>query len=131
MKRDLDLIRDLLLFYESDCVGPYPDAESEAIRQHMCMLIDANLLDGNLESGGTGAPQNFNSNDGRIIENSGRHFMAFRVTWEGHEFLAAARDDTRWNAAKTTLGPAIGGMSLGLIKTYLEAQLKSALGLDD
>jgi len=77
MQRDLKLIRDLLLFYESDCSIDFPDAEGDSIRQHMCMLVDAGLLDGQIESGGTGQPQSVTSNDGCIIEKNGRPICRF------------------------------------------------------
>jgi hypothetical protein len=52
-----------------------------------------------------------------------------RLTWEGHEFLEAAREDTRWNAAKRKVGEVAGGVTLQTWKDLLTQQLRSELGL--
>lgn len=117
MKRDMNLIRELLLFYESDCTLPYPDANSDAISQHIIWLIEADLIAGRLaNSSPSGSPRSFFPIDGRVIENGGRQCMYFPLTWNGCEFIAAARDNTRWNKAINV----VGGFTFEVIKTYLQ-----------
>jgi hypothetical protein len=43
------------------------------------------------------------------------------LTWEGHEFLEAARDDTRWNHAKDYLKEKGGPMIFEVLKAILLA----------
>ena len=105
MKRDMNIIRDLLLFYESDCTASYPTADDETIGQHLFMLVDAGLIDGNL---------------------SGMEYEVFHVTWQGHEFLAAAGDQNIWNKEVR----AVGSMTFEIIKEYLEQLLRNSIGHD-
>ena len=78
MKRDMNLIRELLLFYESDCTLPYPTADESAITQHMIWLIEADLIAGRLaNSSPSGNPQAFIPIDGRIMEKNGGQCMHF------------------------------------------------------
>jgi hypothetical protein len=56
-----------------------------------------------------------------IAEYSSRgHISHYRLSWEGHEFLEAIRDDTRWNQLKAAANKA-GAESI-------EAVAKAALG---
>lgn len=126
MQRDFNLIRELLLFYESDGAVEFPSADAESIRQHLAMLVEAQLLDGDLLSGGTGVSQTVTPTDGRTVFRDGVEYDLFRVTWAGHDFLAAARDDNRWASAVKRLGPALGSLTLGLLKDYLELQVRKA-----
>ncbi|WP_417385001.1 DUF2513 domain-containing protein [Gimesia sp.] len=117
MKRDMNLIRELLLFYESDCTLPYPDARSDVIDQHIIWLIEANLIAGRLaDSSPIGSPRRFFPVDGREFENNGHSCLYFPLTWNGCEFIAAARDNTRWRNALSV----VGGFTFEIIKTYLQ-----------
>jgi hypothetical protein len=52
---------------------------------------------------------------------------AVRLTWEGHEFLDAARDNGRWEKAKGAMSK-VGGfvfdISKQLLIQYMRAELK-------
>ena len=50
-----------------------------------------------------------------------------RMTWEGHEFLDAARKDTLWDRAKEKTLKATGGLSLDVLKGVLIELGKQAL----
>jgi hypothetical protein len=86
MKRDMDLIRLLLLEVES---GEKPEAmdhyTEEQILYHCELAIEADLLDGQVVHGAQGDAV------GARIQ---------RLTWGGHEFLDAAREDSVWSQAK-------------------------------
>lgn len=117
MKRDMNLIRELLLFYESDCTLPYPAANSETIDQHIIWLIEADLIAGRLaNSSPSGSSRSFYPIDGRVIENDERQCIYFPLTWKGCDFIAAARDDTRWNKTLNV----VGSFTFEVIKTYLQ-----------
>jgi hypothetical protein len=124
MKRDMNLIRELLLFYESDCVLPYPTADGGTISQHIIWCVEAGLLAGVVAtSAASNSPRSVRSCDGRTINNDGKECIYFPLTWNGCEFLAAARDDTRWNKAMRI----VGGFTFETIKTYLQSSIASAL----
>ena len=127
MKRDMNLIRELLLFYESDCTLPHPDANSDVIAQHIIWLIEADLIAGRLaDSSPSGSPRYFFPIDGRVIENNGQEYDYFPLTWKGCEFIDAARDETRWNKTMSV----VGGFTFEVIKTYLQSLImQSVTGL--
>lgn len=41
------------------------------------------------------------------------------LTWQGHEFLDAARDETRWKKAKSKVVAATGGLAFEFLKQSL------------
>lgn len=121
MKRDLDLIREILLSVEKlgktdghalhwknleiskDCL------ETDLIF-HINLLAEAGYL--------------------KLIKGSypvgdDPHPLIWHLTWEGYEFLDAARDDHRWKIAKeVTLK--IGTFSFELLKPILMELAKQA-----
>jgi Hypothetical protein (DUF2513) len=111
MKRDMDLIRAILLDAEGRTSPPrlavaqstriegYDDA---TIVEHIRMLVDARMVEAHVIE--TRA-----SSDWRIE----------RLTWKGHDFLAAARDETDWKKAKTKLGSSLGSATLSILKEVL------------
>jgi hypothetical protein len=120
MKRDMDLVRSILLKLEESqsSVGPQEividDASPEQIWYHVRLLDEARLIEGT-SFGGQGQ---------RVPE-----WLATRLTWEGHDFLDAARNEAFWAKAKTKLAAAGGGLSLGVLKLYLESLAKEWLGI--
>lgn len=52
-----------------------------------------------------------------------------RLTWEGHEFLDAARNETRWNQAKKTIGEKGGSLTFDVLKAVLAQLARQAVGL--
>jgi hypothetical protein len=125
MKRDMNLIRDLLLFYESDCSIPKPAADGTTTDEHIIMLIDAGLVFGTLGVGCIDGPMQFSPMDGRTIAGKGVQHMMFPLTWAGHDFIAAARDQNIWNKAVKS----IGTMTFKLAKEYLEALIRESIGM--
>ncbi len=86
MKRDMDLIRMLLLREEA---GKMPDElsafDNRTIAYHVALMRDAGLVEGNV-----------------VDDENGEPFEAviFRLTWDGHEFLAATRNSEIWKGVK-------------------------------
>ena len=98
MKRDDDLLRDLMLQIEE---RPEPifhfipklSVEVQAKTYfHLRLLADAGLL-----------------------EESGKHGGEFRMTNSGHDFLAAIRSDTNWHRAKSTAAK-VSGAGVGMLR---------------
>ena len=94
MKRDMDLCRKILLSVEAreGTVGPakvelegYTEGE---IGYHAKLLADQGLLEGKEITG---------------IGISTHRYAPSCLTYKGHDFLEAARDDTRWKTAKAEI----------------------------
>ncbi len=124
MTRDLELIRSILLDLEampsgttaSAFKGPqYEGKAHREIAEHVWLLNNAGLI------------ESINVSDMRGQPNS---FVIKRLTWQGHEFIAKAKNDTVWK--KVTAEAEQKGMSLSM--TILEKLLSKAaekyLGLD-
>jgi hypothetical protein len=125
MRRDLDLIRKILRTVEASddftlkcgdfSEDPSDVEETKRIARHVFLLVEAGLLEANLlvrrEGGGA---------EGGTID---------RLTWAGHEFIAAAGNDTTWSKAKRTIGAQIGGVPFELLKMWLIWEAKQKLGL--
>ncbi len=124
MKRDPDLIRKILLTLESN-QNPeevmtakrlkLDDWGEDEINYNLLLLLEAGYIKGK-----------DSSSDNRTI------VFVTRLTWEGHEFLDAARDDGRWEKAKSAMSK-VGGWSFEVVKPILvelaKDAIKSSLGL--
>lgn len=117
MKRDIDLVRKILLEIEKkDRPIPFQlvveGYEQDVVDYHIMLLNEA----------------------GYIVATSARAFkgdswMPSRMTWAGHDFLDAARDDTLWNNAKRTIGEKVGSTSFEVLKALLVNLSTAAIGL--
>jgi len=118
MKRNADLVRSILLDIESAPAlqalsGFTYDGISEAeIIEHVEIMIDAGLIEGKVLR---------HSSGGRVIVN--------RLTWQGHDFLQVARDDTLWKKAKKSILKPGVGWTFELLKEWLKFEAKKALGM--
>jgi hypothetical protein len=123
VKRDLDLIRKILLACEAELhdYAPHPltvdGYGDDRIGFHVHLMIQAGLLDGgDVTHMGSASPMG----------------MAQSMTWEGYEFLEAGRDEQRLNKA-TGAAKAVGGMTLDVLKSTLvglaTAAAKKMVGL--
>lgn len=115
MQRDMDLIRQILLDIESAktfigfldiTIEGYGDKE---ISYHIMLLDQAGYIVAN-DTGSGG-------------------WRAVSLTWDGHEFLDTARDDTQWNKAKTMIKEKVGSTAFEIIKQVLYEMAKQAMGL--
>jgi len=117
MKRDMDLVRKILLNIESQESQRYQgDVEiegysKEVVNYHLLLLVEAGLITAVDAS-----------------SQAGFYFIPDRLTWEGHEFIEAARNDTVWNQAKEQMA-IVGGFVYELAKPLLIEILKQQLGL--
>ena len=118
MKRNMDLARNILLIMENEenPNGPgnisIPEFNDDVIAYHIKLLRDAGLIEA-IDASST----------------SGFHFIPTSLTWEGHEFIDAARNDGIWNKAKDLMIKETGGMSLEVLKALLtQLATKAVLG---
>ncbi len=127
MKRDLDLIRTLLLRLEDTEVpaghlirlGPnelqIDGYSGEEIAYHIQLMKSAGFV----RELGT-KPLRYGLNYSGL-------------SWEGHEFLDSVRDDAIWRNTRTAVN-AVGGFTFDLVKdmagAFLKAEFKRYTGLD-
>lgn len=112
MRLDLDLIRLVLLEAEGHETVDLGDYTEDQINYHRAQLIDAGYAEGdkNQGLGQIGIPET-TLND---------------LTWEGHQFLANARNATVWNRAKAEivkLGGSLGIEALKLLLSRLTSEM--------
>ena len=131
MKRDLDIVRDILLQVEKsdgyltindlfdirdkqkDC--KYTDKE---IVYHVELLFAQGFIDGNIRR----------DMNGDITDSS-----IDGLTWDGADYLESMRDNRVWNKAKSTIKKAVGSTTFDVVKqtcTLVATQMiKSNLGI--
>ena len=117
MKRDMDLVREILFALEDAPFNGDPieltiqDYPHDEVSYHVMLLHEAKLIYAIDETLGEGDIS----------------WQPVYLTWEGHEFLEAAKDDTRWNRAKTQLKqkgvPMIFDIFKSLLLTYANQTL--------
>jgi hypothetical protein len=119
VKRDMELIRMVMLAAEkskdpNDLVDPKIEGHNETeISYHIALLDDAGMLHGQDRS----AIGVF-------------RWSAGALTWAGHEFVEAIRDETVWKEALAITAKAGNGTVFELLKKALmQVQAKRA-GLD-
>jgi Hypothetical protein (DUF2513) len=119
MKRDMDVIRTMLLQIEADddlkLLHTKKPTDSDVYQ--VLQLCEAKLIVGVV-----------------VVECMGGEWilqqtMRPRLTWEGHEFLDAARSESVWNDAKKKIGKALGSVSVTVLKQLLTQLAKQQLGL--
>lgn len=119
MKRDVDLARKILIEFERDLDWPeggcfIPDDPLRSY--HLHLLIQAGLLEGSEHQVLSGAPP---------------RFLISGLTWQGHEFLAAAADQDRWSRFKKSAGTTLSSIPFPVITKLLtdgiELSVRSAL----
>jgi hypothetical protein len=118
MKRDMDLARHILLkmeerSYDESHKPVVVDGWSEEdIFYHVKLLYQAGLIQA-IDASST----------------DGLCWIPTSLTWSGHEFLDAARDDTRWNRTKILIKEKAGVVGFEILKQVLVATMKQSMGL--
>ncbi|HAT8502483.1 TPA: DUF2513 domain-containing protein [Vibrio vulnificus] len=115
MKRDMDLVRGLMLAVESHPSHiesiKFPNYPQEDVYYHVALLIDAGLLKG----------------DYMMLQNASMapaKVFIEKLTWEGHEFLDDIRKESVWEVIKAdfkndslaTIKAVAKDLALGLAK---------------
>lgn len=124
MRRDLDVIRDLLLRAEASEHPWYPIGQYERVSH---CEEDGFSLDTKL------TPLELYQIDklkdaGFILSRSDDHdFVYFEITWIGHDYLDAIRDSGVWEETKSKVRDAGGSFTLELVKKIAIALAKKKL----
>jgi hypothetical protein len=114
MKRDMDLIREILRTVEAceDTYGinsPIIEGHSEnQIAYHLRLLVDGGLIEAKDVAGG------FQQED---------EYIGINLTWNGQDFLNAARDDSLWKKAKESIIDSGVGFTVQSLLAWLKAQV--------
>jgi Hypothetical protein (DUF2513) len=119
MKRDMELIRELMLAIESrdgsnDSYLEIDGYDRSQIDYHLGLLLEANLI----------IPENT-----RNFGSRSPIPMIKRLSWEGHEFLDNARNESVWKAAMKTIGDKGGSTAFGVLTQLLASAARHQLGL--
>jgi len=104
MKRDFELLRELLLDIEGDVVD-ISSYSKEHILYHKALLLEAGLADG--------PKPHYSSREFSEIPD---RVIIRRLTWEGHNFIDAIRDEGRWQKSKDWIREAGKILTLETIK---------------
>lgn len=116
MKRNMDLARAILVaLEESPSVSnpvefSIPDFSDDEVTYHVKLLHQAGLIEA-LDISGVNQAK----------------WLPISLTWEGHEFLDAARDSTRWSQAKKIVLEKTGGLSFDMLQSILIKLMTDAL----
>ena len=121
MKRNMDLVREILLQIEATEPGKVikidsPSYGKEEIGLHVELMIGHGLIDGKAIPSGDGAAH-------RILA-----YGIEGMTWEGQDFLDAARNDTIWKKAKEKCLETTGRLAFDVLKACLVEFGKQAIG---
>jgi Hypothetical protein (DUF2513) len=119
MKRDMELIRTILLQIEENEESPLgwvdlhiPNQSSEVVSYHVQLLRDAGLVEAQ-----------------DVSSRVGLDMRPKRLTWSGHEFLDAAKNDTVWNKAQEIVKEKGGAIPFEVLKGLLVKLASSVFGL--
>ncbi|SDC60541.1 Hypothetical protein SAMN05421734_11310 [Pelagirhabdus alkalitolerans] len=122
MKRDMELIRSLLLEIEEDerdrIIFNPDDSDkytSKQIQYNLKLMVECGLIKGSVD----------NYWDGYKV-------VVSDLTWEGHDFLDAARNDTIWNEAKEIAkqkGSHLSDLPIAVVTGILVSVSKQIFGI--
>jgi len=117
MIRNLDLVRKILLEIESESGGfsskslELEGFSKDEIEYHITIMLEAGLIQG--------ASHNRSGHYYPLI-------IPSRLTWAGHDFLDACRDEGRWKEAKEIFIKA-GGVTFDVAKEVLVRLMLSGI----
>lgn len=121
MKRDLDLVRQILQALEVQEVGRHPgSAFAIEERDQLEVMFHVHLM----EQAGLVLAMRL----GHVGEPIPTAFPT-SITWAGYEFLDASRDNKIWAKAKKHVIEPAGSVSFSFLLEWLKAEAKNRLGL--
>ncbi|MCW9059410.1 MAG: DUF2513 domain-containing protein [Gammaproteobacteria bacterium] len=118
MKRDMELIRKILFAVENEEKdNPIEGYSENVLRYHQALLIEAGLLEGKVLHGNV------------TFSESPVSVLIKKLTWEGHELLAAVRRDSIWNTIKSDFQEASVETIIKVAKQLAEGWAKKKVEL--
>ena len=113
MKRDVDVVRRLLL--RAEAADGQVSIDDAVETYHVRLMLDAGLVDGRISE--------------EITADAPRHSYIHNLTWAGHDFLDAARDDTLWKKAKQHVIKPGASFTFDLVIEWLKAEIRARLSI--
>jgi hypothetical protein len=119
MERDMDLIRRLLLRIEANDKAPLRVADlseadpQDAVLYHLQLIDEAGLI--------KATPL---AVDAGVVD-----YLVDRLTWQGHEFVDAARDDRTWTRVKEVIAEKVRTVPFELLVPLMIELLKTKFHL--
>lgn len=117
MKRDMDLVRQILQSAEQTEFekGPMPfyEARTPDEAYQIALMKDAGLV------------------EARIVQSNGipRSAVVIRLTWAGHDFLDASRDNTIWAKAVEQVIKPSTSWTFSILTEWLKQEAMKRLGM--
>lgn len=112
-KRDLNLIRQILIDLEEGKASDYSDYDSDQVLYNKWLILDAGMA--------IGSPQ--------ISDDLITTVILIRLTWKGCEFLDAARDPTIWKSVWERVANAGGSVTIAVLINLLNQAINMKLGM--
>ena len=112
MKRDMDIIRAVLMTAEDDDRKHLANVDAQLIGFHVQLCIDAGFIEGKVIT-------DFN---GRTL--TYQRWGIMRLTWHGADALDAMRDDTVWSKAKDHVLKPAASWTFSLLLEWLKEEAK-------
>jgi hypothetical protein len=118
MQRDMELIREILLWVESHpeldgmhfaevTEEAFPEHSAQELQYHLNLLFDEGFVNG-MKGGETS--------------------LVSKLTWKGHEFLDDTRDPSVWEIVKQRM-KGLSGVGLSMVGEIAKAEIRKRLGL--
>ncbi len=120
MKRDMDLVRNLLRTIEAQPPGqelrsPKVEGYDQAtVLHHLELMEDAGLIEAHF----------MRTEQSGIVA-----AVVDRLTWQGHEFLSAANNESVWQKAKAKMTELGGSVPFAVLQSLLIELAKKQAGL--
>ena len=120
MKRSWDTIREIL--FKSEELEPgrslrsddFGESRTDEIAYHVRLLEESGLIKVSIVE---------------YCGDAGIHFDLERLTWVGHDFLDAIRNETIWKKTKTAIAEKGGSMTFDIIKAVAITLAKTTMGI--
>lgn len=120
MRRDMDLVREILLRAEDTEYhrlksSAFEGKDELTVARHFELMKEAGLIEADLLC----LPEHRGVERGTVL----------RLTWEGHEFLDAARNEDVWKRTKEIVKEKGGSVSFEVLKSIVTKVALSLFGL--
>ncbi|MEN2424701.1 DUF2513 domain-containing protein [Chromobacterium vaccinii] len=118
MKRDLDLIRKILIKIEEAPTGAcdyeiqIDGYDQPVVNEHLILLVEANLIKANAI----------------VFMDGTKQVLVNDLTWAGHDFISVSQKDSVWKIAKEKVIAPGASFTFDLLKEWLRAESAKYLG---
>lgn len=118
MRRDMDLVRELLfrIAANEDLKSPTLGLSGRGaaeVAYHLALMQEAGLI---------------LAVDATALDATVSRVLPLRLTWAGHDFLDASKNEQGWAAVRAAISK-LGGLTFDLAKEVLVSHLRSELKL--